>query len=233
LAVSKLFDKVPLLWFVHNLDLCGTVQGLPPYGVNIVRNKGSTRLHKVKLIAVISFVVALFALFIFLGFYSRKRKTRSEHILDTRDAYKGDIFSVWNFNGRVVYEDIIRATENFDEKYCIGSGGNATVYKTIIVPENIILAVKKIHSEDGDTSLDSEAFYKEIRTLTRIRHRNIVKLFGYCSSPRNKFLVYEYHERRDLQNFLNHEVAEELDWPKRREIVKDVACALSYMHHDS
>jgi serine/threonine protein kinase len=43
--------------------------------------------------------------------------------------------------------------------------------------------------------------------------------------------VYEYYERGDLKYILsNEEIAKELDWPKRKAIVKDVACALSYMH---
>jgi len=189
--------------------------------------------HKEKLTIVLSFFGALFISFILLGIYVKyfkRSKRESGNISDLCASLRGDIFSVWNFDGGVVYEDIIGATENFNEKYCIGIGGNATVYKALLGPESIILAIKKIHSEDGDISLDSEAFHNEI--ISQIRHRNIVKLFGYCSSPQNKFLVYEYHERKDLQNILNNEVqVAELDWPKRRAIVKDIACALSYMHN--
>ncbi|CAM8974613.1 unnamed protein product [Rhodiola kirilowii] len=75
--------------------------------------------------------------------------------------------------------------------------------------------------------------FNEIRALTEIRHRNIVKLYGYCSHPRHSFLVYEYVERGSLAVILSTEgKARELDWIKRLRIIKGVAYALSYMHHD-
>ena len=186
----------------------------------------------VKLIATLTFCAALltsFLLLILYILYSKKRKAKPEHI-DIRS--RGEIFSVWNFDGRDAYEEIIRATENFDEKYCIGSGGHARVYKAILTPDNLTVAVKKIQLAGGETSLDVEAFHREISTITQIRHRNIAKLFGYCSSAQNKFLVYKYYEKRDLHNILNSEAVIEFDWSKRNAILRDVACALSHLHHD-
>ena len=93
--------------------------------------------------------------------------------------------------------------------------------------------MKKIHLSEHENTVDEQPFQNEIETLTRIRHRNIVKLYGFCSSPHHKFLVYEYVERGSLGSVLRIEAAAaELDWVKRVNIVKDVARALSYMHHD-
>ncbi|XP_039165337.1 MDIS1-interacting receptor like kinase 2-like [Eucalyptus grandis] len=76
-------------------------------------------------------------------------------------------------------------------------------------------------------------FLNEIRALTEIRHRNIVKLVGFCSHTQHSFLVYEYFDRGSLSTILSNEKeAKELDWDKRVNIVKGVAHALSYMHHD-
>ncbi|KAK9983358.1 hypothetical protein SO802_032883 [Lithocarpus litseifolius] len=73
----------------------------------------------------------------------------------------------------------------------------------------------------------------EIRALTEIRHRNIVKLYSFCSHSRHSLLVYEYLEGGSLVQSINsEEQAKALDWIKRVNIVKDVANALSYMHHD-
>jgi tRNA A-37 threonylcarbamoyl transferase component Bud32 len=228
----KIFHKAPEQWFIHNTNLCGTIQGLPLCNEFVNDNNGSTRQRMVKLIAIITCCVVLltsFLLWILYRLYSKKKKAKPEHI---DNPSRGEIFSVWNFDGRDAYEEIIRATENFDEKYCIGSGGHARVYKAILEPDNLIVAVKKIQLAGGETSLDVEAFYREISTITQIRHRNIAKLFGYCSSPQNKFLVYKYYEKRDLHNILNSEQALELDWAKRKVILRDVACALSHLHHD-
>ncbi|XP_043717383.1 MDIS1-interacting receptor like kinase 2-like [Telopea speciosissima] len=69
--------------------------------------------------------------------------------------------------------------------------------------------------------------------LTNIRHQSIVRLYGFCSHPRCMFLVYEYMEKGSLANILsNHAEVVELDWMKRVNVIKSVANALSYLHHD-
>ncbi|XP_021817297.1 MDIS1-interacting receptor like kinase 2-like [Prunus avium] len=70
-------------------------------------------------------------------------------------------------------------------------------------------------------------------TIVFIRHRNIVKLYGFCAHKRHSFLVYEYLERGSLAAMLSKdEEAKKLWWSKRVNIVKGLAHALSYMHHD-
>jgi serine/threonine protein kinase len=69
--------------------------------------------------------------------------------------------------------------------------------------------------------------------LTEIRHRNIIKLHGFCLHKRCMFLVYKYMERGSLFCILNNDVeAMELDWSKRVNIIKGTAHALSYMHYE-
>lgn len=143
-----------------------------------------------------------------------------------------NITSIWNYDGVIIYEDIIEATENFDNKYCIGEGGYGKVYKADLLEDQVV-AVKKLHpSEDGE-QLDQRTFRNEIQVLTEIRHRNIVKLYGFCSHTRCSFLVYQYMERGRLAGVLkNDERAMELDWIKRMKVVRGAAHALAYMHHD-
>ncbi|KAJ3682449.1 hypothetical protein LUZ60_015022 [Juncus effusus] len=172
----------------------------------------------------------MFLLWIAYKLYLKGRKVNSQPTPDT-DTRRG-VFSVWNFDGKDAYDDIIRVTNNFDEKYCIGYGGNGRVYKAVLQPD-ITVAVKKLQFANDESAPDIQAFENEISTLTQIRHRNIVKLYGYCSSTQHKFLVYEYIVRGDLYTTLmNSELAVELDWKKRINIVRDVAFAISYMHHD-
>nr|XP_029120200.1 MDIS1-interacting receptor like kinase 2-like [Elaeis guineensis] len=140
------------------------------------------------------------------------------------------MFSILNFDGRVAYDYIINASKNFDEKYCIGSGAYGKVYKVEFPMEHVV-AVKKLHLMEG--VLDEKSFQSEIQALTRIRHRNIVKLHGFCSNSDCKFLIYEYIDKGSLASILcSQETAEELNWERRTCIIKDVAHALSYMHHD-
>ncbi|KAJ0041870.1 hypothetical protein Pint_19309 [Pistacia integerrima] len=56
----------------------------------------------------------------------------------------GDVFSIWNYDGRIAFEDMIEATEDFDIKYCIGTGGYASVYRAQL-PNGRAVALKKLH----------------------------------------------------------------------------------------
>ncbi|KAI4332715.1 hypothetical protein L6164_017600 [Bauhinia variegata] len=69
--------------------------------------------------------------------------------------------------------------------------------------------------------------------MLETRHRNIVKLYEFCLNGGHTFLIYKYMERGCLEDMLRKgKETLELDWLKRVEIVRDVAQALSYMHHD-
>ncbi|XXG61939.1 hypothetical protein AAC387_Pa05g0414 [Persea americana] len=151
--------------------------------------------------------------------------------IELQEMNKGNIFSIWNYDGRIVYDDIIQATENFDSKYCIGVGGYGSVYKAELSTGQVV-AVKRLHPLEGGSTRDQKSFNNEIKALTEIRHRNIVKLYGFCSHEQCMFLVYEYMERGKLAGILSCEGALELDWIKRVNVVKGVASGLSYMHHD-
>lgn len=72
----------------------------------------------------------------------------------------------------------------------------------------------------------------EIETLAGIRHRNIVKLYGYCCQSQLKVLAYAYMENGNLGQMLHGEKAKNLQWRARCEIVEGIAHALAYLHHD-
>ncbi|XP_042479641.1 MDIS1-interacting receptor like kinase 2-like [Macadamia integrifolia] len=98
-----------------------------------------------------------------------------------------------------------------------------------------VVAVKKLHQPlpDECENANIQTFRNEICALTKLRHRNIVKLYGFCSSAQHSLLVYEYFERGSLAKILqNNELASEMDWIKKVNVIKGVANALSYMHHD-
>ncbi|KAG5527457.1 hypothetical protein RHGRI_028374 [Rhododendron griersonianum] len=129
-------------------------------------------------------------------------------------------------------DDIIKATNDFDIKYCIGTGGYGSVYRAQL-PSGKVVALKKLHRlEAQDTAFD-HCFKNEIQVLTNVRHRNIVKLYGFCLHNKSKFLVYEYMENGSLFCALRFDVeASEIGWTQRVKIVEAMAHALSYLHHD-
>ncbi|RID62773.1 hypothetical protein BRARA_E01821 [Brassica rapa] len=160
-------------------------------------------------------------------YYLKKRKPRRTE--DKSDSEKGESLSIFSSGGKVKYQEIIKSTKDFDPRYLIGTGGHGKVYKAKLSLGTTV-AVKKLHET---TEITKQDFLNEVRALTEIRHRNVVKLLGYCSFRRHTFLIYEYMEKGSLRKVLSSDdEAKRLDWVKRINIVKGVAYALSYMHHD-
>ncbi|XP_071938391.1 MDIS1-interacting receptor like kinase 2 isoform X3 [Coffea arabica] len=156
----------------------------------------------------------------------RKQNSREE---DT-EVNKGGLFAICAYDGKALYKEIVSSTEEFSETFCIGKGGCGSVYKAQL-PAGEVVAVKRLHNAPNVAK--DKSFLNEIRALTEIKHRNIVKLFGFCSNAQHSILVYEYLERGSLAKILSiEEEAKELDWQERLNIIKGVAHALSYMHHD-
>ncbi|KAL7176149.1 hypothetical protein ACSBR2_029668 [Camellia fascicularis] len=151
---------------------------------------------------------------------------------EPRQVNNENLFAIWSYDGKMVYESIIETTENFSTKHCVGDGGCGIVYQADLTSGQVV-AVKKLHvSPDGDLA-NLKGFTSEIRALTKICHHNIVKLYGYCSHQRHSFLVYEFLEGGSLGKILSMEDhVLYFDWIKRVNVVKDVANALSYMHRD-
>nr|XP_024929229.2 MDIS1-interacting receptor like kinase 2-like [Ziziphus jujuba var. spinosa] len=149
---------------------------------------------------------------------------------EPREIQTEAFFAAWNHDGKKVHEEIVEATENFDSKYCIGVGGNGSVYKTLLSTGQLV-AVKKFHENNGTDH--QQAFKSETSILPKVHHRNIIKIFGFCSHTRYSFLVYEFMELGGLVKILSdNEKATELEWFKRVNIVKGLAKATSYLHHE-
>jgi Leucine-rich repeat (LRR) protein len=176
--------------------------------------------------------IIIFFGFLVLGSLIFRRRKVKKTQFESRETKNGNLFSIWNYDGHIAYEDIIEATEDFDIKYCIGTGGYGSVYKAEL-PCGKVVALKKLHRLEAENPTFDMSFRNEVKMLTEIRHRNIIKLHGFCLHKRCMFLVYEYMERGSLFCVLNNDVeAMELDWRKRVNIIKNTAHALSYMHHD-
>ncbi|XP_062150632.1 MDIS1-interacting receptor like kinase 2-like [Alnus glutinosa] len=157
------------------------------------------------------------------------KKTQFESRKETKH---GNLFSIWNYDGHIAYEDIVEATEDFDIKYCIGASGYGNVYKAKLHSGKVI-GLKKLHRLEAENPTFDMSFRNEVKVLTEIRHRNIIKLHGFCLHKRCMFLVYEYMERGSLFCILNNDVEViELDWSKRLNIIKGTSHALSYMYHE-
>ncbi|XP_028795137.1 MDIS1-interacting receptor like kinase 2-like [Neltuma alba] len=190
-------------------------------------HKASKSLLKIIIPLTIFLAITFVVGFILFGSFKKHKKSISE----AREAKNGDLFSIWNYDGKIAYEDIIEATEDFDIKYCIGTGAYGSVYRAQL-PSGKIVALKKLHKREYGNKFLAKSFHNEVKMLSEIRHRNIVKLHGSCLHNQCMFLIYEYMERGSLFYVLNYDdEAKELNWSKRVNAIKGITNALLYMHH--
>ncbi|QCE12542.1 protein-serine/threonine kinase [Vigna unguiculata] len=256
LSYNSLTGAIPLsLHNVHYLDLSfNRLKGPIPNGVHpyaLMGNKGVcsnfTNVQKEyhfrscsvsqkkrrQLVIILSITIFLIMVFLLLLYLKRNRiAIKNKQARITEISKNGDLFCIWNYDGSIAYEDIITATEDFDLKYCIGKGAYGSVYRAQL-PSGKIVAVKKLLDFEAEVHTFDESFRNEAKVLSKIKHRHIVKLHGFCLHKRIMFLIYEYMENGSLFSvLLNDMEAMELDWKKRINVVKGTAHALSYLHHD-
>ncbi|PRQ20383.1 putative protein kinase RLK-Pelle-SD-2b family [Rosa chinensis] len=137
-----------------------------------------------------------------------------------------EVVSIPGLPVRFSYEELVAATENFNNQ--IGSGGFGTVYKGIIADKTVV-AVKKISSLGVRGKVE---FCNETASIGNIHHVNLVKLRGFCIHGKQCFLVYDYMNRGSLEKILfgNESNDPVLEWQKRYEIALGMARGLAYLH---
>ncbi|XP_050250607.1 probable receptor-like protein kinase At5g24010 isoform X5 [Quercus robur] len=127
------------------------------------------------------------------------------------------------------------ATHNFDSKRLVGEGGFGKVYEGSL-QNGMKVAVKRSDSKHGQGLPE---FKTEILVLSRIRHRHLVSLIGYCDEGSEMILVYEFMEKGSLREHLydsNENSSQRsakrptLTWKQRLEICIGAAKGLHYLH---
>lgn len=127
---------------------------------------------------------------------------------------------------RIPFAEIQAATNNFHQGLVIGSGGFGMVYKGVL-KDNTKVAVKR--GVPGSRQGPQE-FHTEISILSKIRHRHLVALVGYCGEQSEMILVYEYMENGPLKKHLYGGGLPPLSWKQRLDICIGAARGLHYLH---
>nr|XP_043623681.1 putative receptor-like protein kinase At3g47110 [Erigeron canadensis] len=217
LSYNNLEGKVPV--FPNHTSV--HLEGNP----KLCKNCDITQNYKGVMISVvvISFVLAIVIL-IAWSFYFRKNN-EMVMITDIPDSFKGQYHMV-------TYNNICSATMNFNEKKLVGRGSFGSVYRGCLNLQGLVheVAVKVF---DTDTTHSFSCFLAECETLRHLRHRNLVKLVTSCSSldKKNKTflsLVYEFVKNGNLESWIRNGMVL-LDGLN---VAIDVACGLSYLHHE-
>ncbi|XP_059076984.1 L-type lectin-domain containing receptor kinase IX.1-like [Cryptomeria japonica] len=125
--------------------------------------------------------------------------------------------------------ELCAATGNFCDKEKLGQGGFGGVYRGILPDTAEAVAVKRISKSSKQ---GRKEYVSEVTTISRLRHRNLVQLLGWCHQKGELLLVYEYLPNGSLDKHIFGKEEDTLSWEKRYSIACDIASALVYLHED-
>ncbi|KAF3334598.1 L-type lectin-domain containing receptor kinase IV.2-like protein [Carex littledalei] len=202
----------------------GEAEDLDQSRIPSIPKKANTKKGRLVSVAVlVALALAGFSVLLILVlsilFFCHQRRKKFEEVKEDWESEYGP--------HRIPYVDIYRATKGFDETNLVGSGGFGKVYKGVMPKSRAEVAVKRI---SHDSRQGIREFVSEIASMSRLRHRNLVQLLGYCRRQGELFLVYEFMANGSLDRILFEEKEPSLNWGQRLKIIKDVAAGLLYLH---
>ncbi|KAF3440350.1 hypothetical protein FNV43_RR18634 [Rhamnella rubrinervis] len=130
---------------------------------------------------------------------------------------------------RFQLEELVKATNSFSQECLLGSGGFGNVYKGTFDVEGI-LAIKRAHN---DSYQSLEEFRNEVKLLSKVKHRNLVGLVGFCEEPGakgSKMLVYEYVANGSLLEYITGRRGRNINWRQRVIIAIGAAKGIAHLH---
>ncbi|XP_072981155.1 uncharacterized protein [Typha angustifolia] len=176
-------------------------------------------------LVILSVMFFLLAGLVFISYRNFKLE-ESRRKNDLEDGMANDKWKLESFHPpELDVEEIC----NLKEENLIGSGGAGKVYRVDLKNRGTV-AVKKLWK-----GTKAKVLMVEMDILSKIRHRNILKLHACLSRGELNFLVYEYMPNGNLHQALRREIKggqPELDWDKRYKIAVGVAKGIMYLHHD-
>ncbi|TYG81869.1 hypothetical protein ES288_D01G040100v1 [Gossypium darwinii] len=204
-----------MFWSGDLIDM----QKFSTHGVDLYIRLPSSELDKGKstkvivITAVIVGIVTITIIMLFLWCWMAKRRGRkpkhkqiklqlnkgnamtkfsSENVVENPIGVKLQQLRLFNF------DELATATSNFDHAKKLGQGGFGPVYRGTLGDEKEI-AVKRLSKASGQ---GLEEFMNEVEVISRLQHRNLVKLLGCCVEAEEKMLVYEYMPNKSLDAFV-------------------------------
>ena len=126
------------------------------------------------------------------------------------------------------YDMVMEITNAFSSQNVIGEGGFGCVYKGWL-PDGREVAVKTLKAGSGQGDRE---FRAEVEIISRVHHRHLVSLVGYCLSEERRVLIYEFVPNGNLHHHLHGNGMPVLEWSKRLKIAIGAAKGLAYLHED-
>eukprot|EP01018_Ginkgo_biloba_P027963 Gb_07415 [translate_table: standard] len=228
---TGVFENLTAASFLGNDGLCGPWLHFPvcPTPTSLKRTK-HTFLKRVMIpiVCISSFILAGSLV---VGFFWASSSRRRKLI----NLYKGLALKLGEYP-RISYQELVNATNGFNETNLLGVGSFGSVYKGIL-SDGTVTAVKVLDLQNEEAH---KSFISECKVLGKVRHRNLVKIITSCSNPHFKGLVFQFVSNGSLENHLYPDGNESNDgcvcrlglW-ERLNIAIDVAHGIEYLHYDS
>ncbi|ESQ53375.1 hypothetical protein EUTSA_v10027392mg [Eutrema salsugineum] len=161
---------------------------------------------------------------------SNRQSESNEGLPHTQES--SELNEIVESDNKAIPMQILRdATDDFRDSNIVGRGGFGEVYKGKLL-DGIEVAVKRM-SQSFIRGKGIDEFRSEVTVLTRVHHRNLVVLHGYCLEGQERLLVYQYMRQGTLNRHLfdwRKEGLRPLDWSRRLLVALDVARGVEYLH---
>ncbi|XP_017702031.1 L-type lectin-domain containing receptor kinase IX.1-like [Phoenix dactylifera] len=144
------------------------------------------------------------------------------------DSLIHDTLEIGSGPRRYSFGALASATKSFSKEGKLGEGGFGEVYKGVLHDSKLEVAIKRI---SRGSNQGAKEYISEVTIISRLRHRNLVQLIGFCHERGELLLVYEYMPNKSLEYHLYSE-ERLLAWPERYKIALGLASALLYLHEE-
>lgn len=126
------------------------------------------------------------------------------------------------------FEEMAMATDGFSDANLLGQGGFGYVHRGVL-PNGKEVAIKQLKAGSGQGEREFQA---EVEIISRVHHKHLVSLVGYCITGSQRMLVYEFVPNNTLEFHLYGKGRPPIDWPTRMKIALGSAKGLAYLHED-
>ncbi|KAJ8643178.1 hypothetical protein MRB53_004926 [Persea americana] len=125
-------------------------------------------------------------------------------------------------------EELTMATYGFSDANLLGEGGFGYVHRGVLANgKEVAIKSLKSGSEQGERE-----FQAEVEIISRVHHKHLVSLVGYCMAGGQRMLVYEFVPNNTLEFYLHGKGRPTMEWPLRLKIALGSAKGLAYLHED-
>ncbi|ESQ32934.1 hypothetical protein EUTSA_v10003811mg [Eutrema salsugineum] len=152
-----------------------------------------------------------------------KRRHNQQVFFDINDQSKGEV-CLGNLR-RFSFKELQAATSNFSSKNLVGKGGFGNVYKGCL-HDGTIVAVKRL--KDVNNGGGETQFQTEVEMISLAVHRNLLRLYGFCTTSMERLLVYPYMSNGSVASRLKAKPV--LEWGTRKRIALGAGRGLLYLH---